>query len=209
MNNRIVFACRGDAASANAIAQLAREYDAEVVAVALDLGNGVPLSELRDAAVAAGAIRCHALDLREEFARECIVPALRAGVFADADAAIASLAHDFVARKLADIAEIEQATVVPLDTDFDARRATPPGRAVGPADLEIEFAAGAPVAINRVPMTLTELMESIETISGTCAIDVLTRGYQELGEASDGRVALRLNPVSQHACAIEPMAVAV
>jgi argininosuccinate synthase len=164
---------------------------------------------VRDAAVAAGAIRCHALDLREEFARECIVPVLRAGVFADADAAIAALAHDFVARKLADIAEIEQAMVVPLDLDFEARRVRRPGAAAGPADLEIQFAGGTPVAINRVPMTLTELMESVETISGTCAIDILARGYQELGEASDGRIALRVNPESQHACALEPMVVAV
>jgi argininosuccinate synthase len=209
MNNRIVLAYCGDPESSNVIPQLARDHDADVIAVALDLGNGPPLGELRDAALAAGATRCHALDLREEFARECIVPALRAGVFADADAAIASFAHDFVARKLADIAEIEQAAVVPLDLEFESKRATPAARAAGPADLEIQFADGTPVAINGVPMTLTELMESVETISGTRAIDVLTLGYQQLGDASDGRISLRVHPAWHGDSSREPTVVAV
>jgi argininosuccinate synthase len=209
MNNRIVFAYRGDPDSSNAIPRLAREHDADVVAVALDLGHGAPLGELREAALAAGAIRCHALDLREEFARECIVPALRAGLFADADTAIASLAYDFVARKLAAVAEIEQAEVVPLDLNFASTRATTAARAAEPANLEIEFADGTPVAINQVPMTLTELMESVETISGIRAIDVLTLGYQELGEASDGRVALQVKPAWRDEGTLEATVVAV
>jgi hypothetical protein len=97
---------------------------------------------------------------------------------------------------------------VPLDLDFDSTRATPPARAAGPADLEIEFADGTPVAINRVPMTLTELMESVETISGIRAIDVLTLGYRELGDASDGRIALQVKPAWRDEWTLEPAVVA-
>ena len=54
-------------------------YDAEVIAYTADVGQGADeLEKARSAAVAMGASDIIVEDLREEFARECIFPALRA-----------------------------------------------------------------------------------------------------------------------------------
>jgi argininosuccinate synthase len=58
--NKVVIACvTGDDLSA--IAEMSRRHDVEVIAVALDLGEGPSLRELHDLARAAGASRCHVL----------------------------------------------------------------------------------------------------------------------------------------------------
>ncbi len=48
-----------------------------VVAVAIDVGQAVPLEELREIALAAGALRCHAFERRDRLAertsgRRCV-----------------------------------------------------------------------------------------------------------------------------------------
>jgi argininosuccinate synthase len=64
---KVVMACFGDQESRAAIGQWARHAD--VIAVAFDFGGAVTLNDMRDLAIMAGAARCHALDVREEFAR--------------------------------------------------------------------------------------------------------------------------------------------
>ena len=44
----------------------------------MDLGQGTELEDVRDRALAAGAVRAHVLDVREEFARDYVLPALKA-----------------------------------------------------------------------------------------------------------------------------------
>lgn len=162
----------GDQQAAASIRRLAAT--SEVIAVALDFGGAVTLSEMRDAALAAGAARCHALDVREEFAREALLPALHSGVFADPASAVGELASVFAARKLAEIARLEDAVVITPETVAVAPRAVPRPVAA-PKHLRIDFAEGIPVSINGVEMTLTELMDSIETITGEPALHVLKR----------------------------------
>lgn len=172
MTSRVVVACFGDDQSRALIQQLAGT--AEVIAVAVDCDGAVPLGAMRDVALAAGAARCHALDVREEFAREMLLPALRARSFADPTAAVAALAPAFAAGKVAEIAALEHATVVSPDS------VTVPARPLRrplaePQVLDIAFEDGVPVSVNGVHMTLTELMESIETITGQPALCVLDR----------------------------------
>jgi argininosuccinate synthase len=174
LTNRLVLAFFGDDDSRGAVQHWSAA--AEVVAVAIDLDGRVPLTELRDGALAAGAARCHALDVREEFAREALLPVVRAGGMEDTAASFGARARVFVARKLRDIARLEHAAVVPPD------RVTPLTKAVKPAPvppqrLDITFEAGVPVAVNGIPMTLTELLESVETITGQPAVTVLQREY--------------------------------
>jgi argininosuccinate synthase len=172
MTNRTVVACFGDAHSSATIEQLAATGD--VVAVAFDFGGPTTLSVMRDAALAAGALRCHALDVREEFARECLLPALIARAYADPAAARADLAPMFVARKLDEIAHLERASVRLPDVVCVSTR--PLSRPIAvPLHLHIEFADGVPVSVNGVPMTIAELMESVETITGEPALAVLDR----------------------------------
>ncbi len=174
MNNRVVLAFVGDRESHAAVQQWSAS--AEVIAVALDLGGAVPLMELRDAAIAAGATRCHALDVREEFTRDALLPAVRAGAVSDPVAAFGRIAVDFIAKKLSDIATLENAAVVPPSRITVGTRAV--ALAVVPATrLQIAFETGVPVSVNGIPMTLTELIDSIETISGENALIVLQREY--------------------------------
>src|SRR4029078_7562671 len=75
---RIVLAYAGGLDPSVAIPWLREKYGAEIIAVTLDIGQGKELEEVRDRALAAGAVRAHVLDVREEFARDYIQPALKA-----------------------------------------------------------------------------------------------------------------------------------
>jgi argininosuccinate synthase len=170
--SKVVMACFGDQKSTAAIEQWA--MSADVVAVAFDLGGAVSLNDMRDLALAAGAVRCHALDVREEFAREVLVPACRAGLVTDPEATMRGLAAPFVAGKLQEIALTEKAVcVLPEHVHVVPRPVSRP--AIDPLYVNIRFEAGVPVAINGVDMTLTELLESLETITGEPALAVLQR----------------------------------
>ena len=86
-------------------------YGAEIIAVTLDLGQGKELEEIRDRALATGAVRAHVLDAREEFARDYIVRALKADALCDDRSPMAAaLGRPLIAQKLVEIAGIEQAT---------------------------------------------------------------------------------------------------
>src|SRR6476620_6438219 len=55
------------------------EYDAEVVALTVNLGQpGEDYDVVKGKAMQLGALDCHVVDAREEFAHEYITPALRA-----------------------------------------------------------------------------------------------------------------------------------
>ena len=140
----------------------------------MDFGGAVPLADMHELALAAGAVRCHALDVREEFARRCLLPALNTRALADPREAFDLLAPDFAARKLAEIARIEDATILPPGPVSIAARPMPKA-APPPVQLDVRFECGVPVAINGVEMSLIELMESLETITGEPALHVLDR----------------------------------
>src|ERR1044071_3706987 len=76
MMSRVVFACSGAADNIAAIPRLGAELDAEVVTLTLDIGHAGELEAIRQAALAAGAVRAPVLDAREEFARGCITASL-------------------------------------------------------------------------------------------------------------------------------------
>ena len=110
---RIVLAYSGGLDTSVAIPWMAERYDAEIIAVTMDLGQGRELEEVRDRALATGAIRAHVLDLREELARDYVLPALKAGgLYEDRHPMAASLGRPLIAQKLVEIAALEQATAV-------------------------------------------------------------------------------------------------
>ena len=68
---------------------------------------------MRDRALAIGAVRAHVLDVREEFARDWVARAIKADALADDRwPFVSALAAPILARKLVEIAGIEQATIV-------------------------------------------------------------------------------------------------
>ena len=183
---RIVIACSGSSESLAAIPRVAAEYDADVVTVTLDVGQADGLEGVRQAALAAGAVRAHVVDARDEFARDCIV-AVRQEQTPSARA--------LIARKLEEVAHIEGATAMTGVGGYDDLEATLWERSPRkpelnePARLEIVFEGGLPVAINGVPMSLTELIESVSTIAEAPAAAIFQAAHQALGADASGAAA--------------------
>jgi argininosuccinate synthase len=111
---RVVLAQAGGLDTSVAIPWLADTYRAEIIAVTIDLGQRKEwLEEVRDRALAAGAVRAHVVDVREEFARDYLVRGLKAGLFRDDPASMTeTLARPIIAQTLVSIAGIEQARAV-------------------------------------------------------------------------------------------------
>jgi argininosuccinate synthase len=110
---RIVLAYSGGLDTSVAIPWLAEKHHAEIVTVTMDLGQGKELEDARERALALGALRAHVLDLRDEFARGYILPALQAGaIYEDRYPLATALGRPLIARHLVEIARLEGATAV-------------------------------------------------------------------------------------------------
>src|SRR6188508_3024576 len=110
---RIVLAYSGGLESTAAITWLTEELRTEIVTVTLDLGQGMSLDGIRERALAAGAIRAHVIDARDEFASAFLMRALTAGAVRDGvDPMPVALSRPIIARHLVAIARIESATAV-------------------------------------------------------------------------------------------------
>jgi argininosuccinate synthase len=119
---RLVFACSGAARAAAAVPELRRRHGADVVTLTLDLGGAGDLDDVRERALAAGAIRAHVIDAREEFAREFVLPALHAGVLDAGGGSIPrALERPLIARRLIEVARIEGAALVAHGCDAASR----------------------------------------------------------------------------------------
>ena len=147
MKERIVLAYTGSLQASVAIRSLAEVDAAEVVTLTLDLGQRRDLAEVRDRALAMGAARAHVLDVREEFARDFVLPALQAGALRDGrDPMGAPLALSLIARKLLEMASIEEATAIAHGcTGVDRRQMDANVRALDP-DIRVIAVGGAAVA---------------------------------------------------------------
>jgi argininosuccinate synthase len=110
---RILLAYSGGPDTSVAIPWLRETYDAEVIAVTVDLGQGRELTAIHERALALGAVRAHVLDAREEFVREYILPALQAGaVYEDRYPLATALARPLMAKRLVEIARMEGASAI-------------------------------------------------------------------------------------------------
>jgi argininosuccinate synthase len=79
MTQTIVLAYSGGLDTSIIVPWLKEHYDASIVCVAGDIGQGDELEGVRDKAIASGADECYIEDLRHEFVLEFIWPTLRAG----------------------------------------------------------------------------------------------------------------------------------
>lgn len=162
---RIVLAYSGGLDTSVAIRWLAEKYDAEVIAVTLDLGQGRELTDVRERALAVGAVRAHVLDVRDEFAREYILPALQAGaLYEDRYPLATALGRPLIARKLVEVARMEGARTIAhgcngkandeLRLELGVRALDPSIRILAPARIwgmsrqeEIEYAKARRIPI--------------------------------------------------------------
>ena len=111
--DRIVLAYAGGFDTSIAIPWLAEKYQAEIITVTLDMGQARELEAVRDRALATGAVRAHVLDVRDEFARDYALHALKAdAIYEDRYPMATALGRPLIARKLVEIAGIEKTTAI-------------------------------------------------------------------------------------------------
>ncbi|MBS1817114.1 MAG: argininosuccinate synthase [Acidobacteria bacterium] len=110
---RVVLAYAGSIEGSAAVRWLREHHAAEVVTVTVDLGQGRILESVRDRALTIGAHRAHVIDAREEFARNYIIPALRADALHDGGVPMGlALSRPLIAHTLVEIAAMEKADAV-------------------------------------------------------------------------------------------------
>src|SRR6185312_6596300 len=107
MSNRIVLAYSGGLDTSVAIGWLAAETGAEIICVAADVGQGgEDLDAIRQRALACGAVESEVLDLKQEFAGEYCLPALRANaLYLERYPLVSALSRPVIATHLAAAAQ--------------------------------------------------------------------------------------------------------
>ena len=114
MSDRIVLAYSGGLDTSVCIGWLTEETGQEVVAVAVDVGQGgEDLEVVRQRALDCGAVEAVVVDARDEFAEEFCLPALRANaLYMDRYPLVSALSRPLIVRHLAATAKMHGASVV-------------------------------------------------------------------------------------------------
>jgi argininosuccinate synthase len=112
--SRVVLAYSGGLDTSVGIGWIAERTGAEVVAVAVDVGQGgEDLETIRQRALACGAVEAYVADARDEFAEEYCLPALQAGaLYMDRYPLVSALSRPVIVKHLAAAARQHGATVV-------------------------------------------------------------------------------------------------
>jgi argininosuccinate synthase len=98
---RVVLAYSGGLDTSVAVKWIAEEWGAEVIALAADVGQGGDFDAIRERARAAGAVESVVVDVREEFGREYVAPAIRANALYEGKYPLVSaLSRPVIARHL-------------------------------------------------------------------------------------------------------------
>ncbi|HSE83120.1 MAG TPA: argininosuccinate synthase [Thermodesulfobacteriota bacterium] len=110
---KIVLAYSGGLDTSIILRWLIEEYGAEVVAFVADLGQGENLEEVREKAINTGASKVYVEDLREEFVKDFIFPALKANAVYEGTYLMGtSIARPLIAKKQVEVARKESANAV-------------------------------------------------------------------------------------------------
>lgn len=111
---KFVLAYSGGLDTSVIIPWLKENYDCDVVAVAIDVGQGMgELDGLEKKAIDSGAIKLYIEDVREEFVTDFVYPTLKAGAIYDNQYLLGtSMARPLIAKRLVEIARKEGATAI-------------------------------------------------------------------------------------------------
>lgn len=111
--NKVVLAYSGGLDTSVMLTWLKETYDCEVICYTADVGQNEELDGLEDKALAAGASKAIIEDLREEFARDFVFPAVQANaVYEGVYLMGTALARPLIGRRMAEIADAEGAEAV-------------------------------------------------------------------------------------------------
>jgi argininosuccinate synthase len=110
---KVVLAYSGGLDTSVIVRWLIETYGCEVVCFAADLGQKEELTGLKKKAINTGASKIYIEDLREEFARDFVFPALRANAIYEGTYLLGtSLARPLIAKRQIEIAKKEKADAV-------------------------------------------------------------------------------------------------
>ncbi|MEG0935340.1 MAG: argininosuccinate synthase [Clostridia bacterium] len=110
---KIVLAYSGGLDTTIIIPWLKENYDCDVIAVAVDVGQGEELSPLHEKAAKSGAAKLYIEDVRKEFVTDYIWPTLQMGAVYEQKYLLGtSFARPIIAEKLVEIARKEGATSI-------------------------------------------------------------------------------------------------
>ncbi len=114
MAKRVVLAYSGGLDTSVAIPYLAEKTGAEVIAVAVDVGQGgEDMDAIRQRALDCGAVEAEVVDAREEFATDFCLPALRANaLYMDRYPLVSALSRPLIAKHLVAAAAKHGGTIV-------------------------------------------------------------------------------------------------
>jgi argininosuccinate synthase len=114
MTERVVLAFSGGLDTSVAIPYLAEKTGAEVIAVAVNVGQGgEDMDVIRQRAIDCGAVEAEVIDAREEFATDFCIPALRANaLYMDRYPLLSSLSRPLIVKHLVAAAAKHGGTIV-------------------------------------------------------------------------------------------------
>ncbi|HVK20272.1 MAG TPA: argininosuccinate synthase [Actinokineospora sp.] len=114
MSDRVVLAYSGGLDTSVAIGWIAEETGAEVVAVAVDVGQGgEDLDTIRKRALECGAVEAVVIDARDEFAEQYCLPTLQANaLYMDRYPLVSAISRPVIVKHLVDAAKFHGATTV-------------------------------------------------------------------------------------------------
>jgi argininosuccinate synthase len=110
---KIVLAYSGGLDTSVAIKWLQDKYNYDVVALTADVGEGKDLEFIKNKALQVGAVSCHVIDAKEIFAKDYILPALKANaLYENTYPLVSALSRPLIAKLLVDVAHKENAIAV-------------------------------------------------------------------------------------------------
>lgn len=112
MKDKVVLAYSGGLDTSIIIPWLKENYDYEVIAVAVDLGQGKELNGLKEKALASGADKVYMEDVTKEFVESYLFPMLKSGARYEGKYLMGTLSRPLIAKKLANIARREKAIAI-------------------------------------------------------------------------------------------------
>ncbi|MGC4807395.1 argininosuccinate synthase [Micromonospora sp. DT233] len=114
MTERVVLAYSGGLDTSVAIPYLAEQTGAEIIAVAVDVGQGgEDLEAIRQRALDCGAVESELVDARDEFAAEYCLPAMRANaLYMDRYPLVSALSRPLIVKHLVTAARKHGGTIV-------------------------------------------------------------------------------------------------
>ncbi|MDQ7794804.1 MAG: argininosuccinate synthase [bacterium] len=166
---KVVLAYSGGLDTSVAVRWLSERYACDVIALTVDVGQGAEVTQVRQKALAVGAVAAYSVDAREEFVREFAFRALRANAVYEGKYPLASaLSRPLITRLLVETAEREGAEAIAhgctgkgndqVRFDVSAAALAPHLRVIAPVrewplsrEEELEYAAerGIPVPIGK------------------------------------------------------------